>query len=377
MAAELRALVVFGEHRYFGESLPAGDKSWGAGMVGKLSVEQALADFAFMVEEVKTAFNASHCKVVALGGSYGGMLSAWFRLKYPAVVDAALAASAPVRMVTSDTKSTDFFAAVTRDFASADPSTPDAVRASFAEMEEVGGQEGGLEQLQRQFSLCETPKNLTTVVLAVVNAFTTLSMMDYPYPTDFLCPLPAWPVNNASAKILANPGIGGLVEVFEFVYGKPKTCVPLQDVFIPCADQTGCGVGPSGWSWDYLMCTEMSYTPNTNNVTDMFPVHQWDLSGLTKYCESRWNVKPQIEWSKLYFDDSRFDGASNIIFSNGLKDPWHVGGILKSLSPSLPALIVKSGAHHLDLRGSHKDDPADVIRVRREELRLLRKWISE
>uniref|UniRef100_H2YJM8 Uncharacterized protein n=1 Tax=Ciona savignyi TaxID=51511 RepID=H2YJM8_CIOSA len=69
--------------------------------------------------------------------------------------------------------------------------------------------------------------------------------------------------------------------------------------------------------------------------------------------------------------------ASNIIFSNGELDPWKDGGVLHDLSPTLVALLVEEGAHHLDLRGSNPDDPASVIKVRQQELEIIKGWIAQ
>jgi pimeloyl-ACP methyl ester carboxylesterase len=58
-------------------------------------------DFVDVINQIKadnqTYTNITDKAVIVAGGSYGGMLSAWMRMKYPNVVQGALAASAPVR----------------------------------------------------------------------------------------------------------------------------------------------------------------------------------------------------------------------------------------------------------------------------------------
>jgi len=62
--------------------------------VGYLTSEQALADYVALIDHIKsTTRGAATSPVVAFGGSYGGMLAAWLRMKYPhAVVGSVITA---------------------------------------------------------------------------------------------------------------------------------------------------------------------------------------------------------------------------------------------------------------------------------------------
>ena len=57
-------------------------------MSGYLTSGQALADYADLLTYVKSTFKGtSNSPIIAFGGSYGGMLAAWFRMKYPHIID--------------------------------------------------------------------------------------------------------------------------------------------------------------------------------------------------------------------------------------------------------------------------------------------------
>lgn len=72
-----------------------------------------------------------------------------------------------------------------------------------------------------------------------------------------------------------------------------------------------------------------------------------------------------------------FRGASNIVFSNGLLDPWSGGGVLRNNNDKVKIMIIPEGAHHLDLRSSNNADPASVIDARMFELNSIKYWIRE
>ena len=69
--------------------------------------------------------------------------------------------------------------------------------------------------------------------------------------------------------------------------------------------------------------------------------------------------------------------VSNIVFSNGLLDPWSHAGVLKNYSDSLTAVVLPFGGHHLDLFFPTDQDPRGAVAARTVEINEIRKWIQE
>lgn len=77
-----------------------------------MNIEQALADYVVIINDLKRDFNLTN-PVIAIGGSYGGMLAAYLRFKYPNLIDGALASSAPMYLATGLSPNNIFFQDVT------------------------------------------------------------------------------------------------------------------------------------------------------------------------------------------------------------------------------------------------------------------------
>lgn len=92
------ALVLAVEHRYYGASIPTPDLS--TRNLRFLTSQQALADLSTFIPFIQNVLNfkSSTHALLTFGGSYPGALSAWARRKFPDLIFAAVASSAPVQL---------------------------------------------------------------------------------------------------------------------------------------------------------------------------------------------------------------------------------------------------------------------------------------
>ncbi|PIN03291.1 Lysosomal Pro-Xaa carboxypeptidase [Handroanthus impetiginosus] len=202
-------------------------------------------------------------------------------------------------------------------------------------------------------------------------------MVNYPTEANFMKPLPAYPVKEM-CKIIdkSSPGATKLSRVFAaaslyYNYSKAEKCFKLENE----TDDHGL----NGWNWQ--ACTEMVMPMIVSNES-MFPPSSFSYKGYADDCFKMYRVRPRQHWITTEFGGNNIElvlkrFGSNIIFSNGLQDPWSRGSVLKNISSSIVALVVKDGAHHTDLRSATRGDPDWLIQQREQEVEIIKKWISE
>ncbi|KAF4525168.1 hypothetical protein B566_EDAN014759 [Ephemera danica] len=290
-----------------------------------------------------------------------------------------MAASAPILQFEGMVKCKSFYRILSSDFKMANEECEKSIRHSWDAINNTTSTDGGKAWLSSSWKLCKPLTKSDDVQKLkdwLVNIYTNFGMLDYPYPTNFLTPLPANPIvemcqflNDSTVpekKLLE--GVFKAVTVY-FNFTGTASCLNVDD-------QAGPNLGVDGW--DYQACTEMVMPMCSDGEKDMFEPQKWDLVKYVKDCKSKfWGVEPQPQLVPLRYGGLDLASASsNIIFSNGLRDPWAGGGVLRNLSDSVVSVVIPEGAHHLDLRGSHPNDPFSVVMARNFYRDTFVKWIS-
>ena len=394
------AVLVFAEHRYYGESLPFGNQSLKGTNIAWMNHEQALGDYAEVLRWFKETRKAETSKAVAFGGSYGGMLASWMRMKYPTSIVGSIAASAPIYGFPGSGLGSwnevgpdfgqGFWEVVTRDAtpaAGARLNCDSAVRQAFAAVFEKAKTTAGRAQLQKIFHTCTAPDSahqVEALAFLLMYAWDMMSMGNYPYPSDYITNggpiLPAFPVRVACEKMV---DAGGVVEKnADLLLARLAQAADLFNNAtkkIQCYDVTDPDLEHDP-QWDFQFCTNMLCQETyygRDGVRDMFWKYEFNMTFVQEHCQKKWGIQPRPFWIATQYGPIQSVGNySNIVFSNGAYDPWIAGGMTKNVSDTVVAYIVEEGAHHLDLMFSNPQDPQSVKDARAFELANIRKWLS-
>jgi lysosomal Pro-X carboxypeptidase len=377
------ASLVFLEHRYYGKSKPFTklDKS----NMGYLSTSQAMADYAAILTHL-TSSDYKDIPVIGFGGSYGGMIATYFRLKYPYLVDGVIAASAPIWTYYGEGYDWNSFAKiVTNDAEMASRSCVVKARKAWKIMFHMGISSKGRSELEKAVKLCsplETYQDVERLVDWMSEAWDYMAMGNFPYQSSYLVDglgrLPAYPVRKACSFLTETDGI-------ELV----KSMAKAIGVYYNASDEVKCYQYNTDSSsetedfWNYQYCTEHFMPMERDGIHDMFYPKPFNLSHEIQECKDRWDVEPDLHRGITEFGGKKIlDYLSNAVFSNGALDPWSGGGVLHipawlEKKNNLRTIMIPEGAHHLDLMFSNEDDPLSVLDARRIENEMIASWIEQ
>lgn len=155
--------------RYYGLSLPFGDASYAPENLGLLSIEQCLADYSSVVASLLANLSATGtAPVIGFGGSYGGMLALWGRMRYPHVYAGVIASSAPILQVPGLMDPKAYNGIITTDYRDANPTAPAVVANAFTGL--LAAPAAYYPALQRAMRMCNAWESIDDVYSAVVSA---------------------------------------------------------------------------------------------------------------------------------------------------------------------------------------------------------------
>lgn len=204
----MSGLIIFAEHRYYGSSQPFDPEKCNLRSLRYLSGTQAMADYASVITAISSEFKT--VGTVVFGGSYGGMLSAWMRVKYPYLVDGAIASSAPVFSFVGLQPPVDDYAFNKHMAKTAGDKCFIAIKFGIKRVIALSESKGGLQLISNLFKTCDpitaSDESIDSFISWFLFPWGYYTMGNYPFPSSYMIDsfqsaspskLPAYPLRVA------------------------------------------------------------------------------------------------------------------------------------------------------------------------------------
>ena len=389
------AMLLFAEHRYYGKSLPAASGD----CLRFLTVNQALSDYANLMIHVRTQYALPQSTpVITFGSSYGGMLSAWMRMKYPHLVEGAIASSAPIFHAFGSSPSPDPAAYARRVSAAMGPTCSAKVKSVLKVVDRWSRNQIDRSQMAKTLRFCkDTDTDSETVLRWATIPWGFFAMGNYPFPNAYIPTtagiathdIPANPLDSACAILLKSSDesdVGLLISLrdsLQFWYnniGESKPCFSTK-VAEPLAHHSH---EKCYGDYSFQRCAELGGPYQQGTKGDAFwPPKSVGETELRANCIERYGRDARVQTGTVEFGlgsvRDTVASMSNIVWSNGEYDPWGEYGVdCKHVDcpPSVLSPFIEGGAHSSDLMFSNPLDSAQLIEVRRMEYAQISSWIE-
>ena len=376
VARTLGAAVVTLEHRFYGKSLPFENPT--VLDMKHLSIEAALDDAVDFEAFAKDKLGLKG-PWIAVGGSYSGMLAAFYREKHPDLVVGAWASSAPIDMelftqghdeVTARALGSDCLALhkkVMEEAATAfdDPAQRDDLWKRIGAKGKWNIPADATDEAKLQYKR----RFLTTFSSVPRNAAQGDDLHRY-------CSALAQdadPLNGfagyKNAPLVAEDS-------------DPQPEAPPAPPPPPANDGQPHGIGTNaGTMWWYQQCSQVAFFEVANADRNLSVMSDLAVDGQAQVdsCKSFFGVTPDTEASRAsFYDDIKAGKVSNLFFVNGTSDPW------SALSLNNPAeapqgvtvQLVQLGAHCQDMTNLSPRSLLGTFEAHKTFNELAKKWIA-
>ncbi|XP_052012585.1 thymus-specific serine protease [Apodemus sylvaticus] len=387
LASAWGALVISLEHRFYGLSVPAGGLD--AALLRYLSSRHALADVASARQALSALLNVSSSSPwICFGGSYAGSLAAWTRLKFPHLVFAAVASSAPLSAVVDFSAYNRVVArSLTQVAIGGSLECLAAASAAFAEVERLLRAGRAAQAVLREelgacgsLDLLEDQAELLGALQALVGGTVQYDGQEgAPLSVRQLCGLLLGSRGNRSHST-PYLGLRRAVQIVLRSMGQKCLSYSRAETVAQLGNTEPRVFGVGDRQWLYQTCTEFGFYVTCESLQCPFsqlPALPFQL----ELCERVFGLSPasvaqSVAQTNAYYG-GQSPGATQVLFVNGDVDPWQVLSVTQDLGPSEPALLIPSASHCLDMAPLRPSDSPSVRLGRQKIFQQLQDWLRD
>ncbi|KAE8446302.1 hypothetical protein EG329_012388 [Mollisiaceae sp. DMI_Dod_QoI] len=384
-AAELGAMAITLEHRFFGLSNPSNASN----VIEKytsLTLENVMLDAVTFVEHIKdTVPGAQNSSVIIMGGSYAGFLTTVIKINYPNVFYGAIPWAAPLRSVGANYQNPnryDWYRWVNNLYWDLSASAASKMKNAFdvlnKRIESASNTTGA--SLATDFGLCSVPEtaaDLQSFLFFVISS-------TYLIPQGGYNNIVANPARATAQKLV--DAILPLDDPVQIINATLNTYYPPS--IYPCAPFSSGSTQSDNPSLDkvpfnYLLCKYFPLSVNEIPEGTIFVPTSIQTESDPTTCETLFNIVPPTQEyveAKYHLSLADLIGAKRILFAYNENDPTTAVGIgplpITEDRNASRWMFTTMSSHGEESLAAYPGDSPTVIHAREVQVQSMKEWLG-